>query len=114
VSGGGVVVEGINHNSTCSFSSDFQFYTLAPTLGNGWALLGEPTKWISVSSRRFADLAQDTASLSVTLRGVVGEKVTVNWATPQNKVLQTSCTLGNTNTARMTVDIATSTVHCSL
>jgi hypothetical protein len=28
---------------------DFQLHAVAPTLENGWTLLGEPSKWVPVS-----------------------------------------------------------------
>ena len=37
---------------------DFQVFTLSPVV-QGWALLGEPDKWVSVSEARFSDLVFD-------------------------------------------------------
>ena len=36
---------------------DFQLHAVAPVLDNGWALLGEPSKWVPVSKARFDSLA---------------------------------------------------------
>ena len=41
---------------------DFQLHTVSPVLGNGWALLGEPDKWVSVSAARFSQLEYDGGS----------------------------------------------------
>ena len=40
-------------------SYDFQVLTVAPLLPNGWALLGEPDKWVHVSNARFRALSYD-------------------------------------------------------
>ena len=60
-----VVPFGINQPlqlSPCGLYN-FQLYTVAPVLGNGWALLGEPDKWVSVSAARFRDLSYDGSSV---------------------------------------------------
>ena len=44
---------------------DFQLYTLAPVQWNGWALLGELNKWVSVSTARFSNLVADDSGLQV-------------------------------------------------
>ena len=56
---------------------------------NGWALLGEPDKWVPVSNARFRDLAYesdggpgDVTSASVTVVGVEGEDISVAWLAP--------------------------------
>ena len=56
VSGGGSV-------SVAGWLYDFQLHTASPVLGNGWALLGEPDKWVSVSAARFSQLEYDGASV---------------------------------------------------
>ena len=67
---------------------DFQLHAVAPVLPNGWALLGEPDKWVPVSNVRFRDLTYDSDgggganSASVTVIGVEGEKVSVAWLAP--------------------------------
>ena len=44
---------------------------------NGFVLLGELDKWVTLSPDRFSNLVISAASLSVDLRGGVGETVTV-------------------------------------
>jgi hypothetical protein len=54
-------------------------------LGNGWALLGEPSKWVPVSAARFRDLEYDSTagtSCSVTAVGPEGEMIEVAWLKP--------------------------------
>jgi hypothetical protein len=46
-------------------SYDFQVYSIAPVLPNGWTLLGEPDKWVHVSSARFRDLSYDGNGVSL-------------------------------------------------
>ena len=56
---------------------DFQLWTVAPRLSNGWVLLGEAgTKWVGVSRRRIASV--ETAvdgGLVVQCHGVAGERI---------------------------------------
>ena len=65
---------------------DFQLWAIAPVLGNGWALLGEPSKWVPVSRARFSDLAFSgsghTALTSVLALGAPGEKIEVAFLAP--------------------------------
>ena len=51
---------------------------LAPKLAGGWYLLGEPSKWVSVSSQRFTGVVSDAASATVSMTGKAGEAVTVS------------------------------------
>lgn len=67
---------------------DFQLHAVAPVLPNGWALLGEPDKWVPVSNERFRDLSYSSGGgggdgfSSVTAMGVEGEAVSVAWLAP--------------------------------
>eukprot|EP00052_Salpingoeca_macrocollata_P034590 m.12039 g.12039 ORF g.12039 m.12039 type:complete len:746 (-) comp6683_c0_seq1:50-2287(-) len=85
---------------------DFQLYTAVPVLSTGWALLGESDKWVSVSSRRFFNLASTKDSVFVSLRGSVGESVEVNFADSAMKVYSVTCTFSQTGevTAMATSD----------
>lgn len=95
-----------------AIASDFQFYTLAPPLANGWTLLGEPSKWISVSNRRFAGISSDSQQVGVTLRGMSGENVAVGWVTNTGRYVRASCTITSSDSVRMTVDTNTLNVTC--
>jgi hypothetical protein len=92
--------------------SDFQFYTIAPALINGWTLLGEPNKWISVSGRRFEGVEADSQHVGVTVRGTFNERVQVNFASPDGKVIHATCTIPQSNTARIVVDAKSLEVSC--
>lgn len=83
--------------------SDFQLYTAVPVVG-GWALLGEPNKWATISNTRFSDLAIFAQSLSVTLTGVPGEHVSVSVLGPDHNVRTLSCPIPAGSKARVTVD----------
>jgi len=97
---------------------DFAVWNLAPRETNGWALLGEvATKWVGVSTARFAALASpgvridpksgDPAHISVDLRGKPGERVVVGFAPPLASGADTTaattvsatCVVGSTGTA---------------
>lgn len=75
-------LSGADSISVKGWEYDFEVHTVAPVLGNGWTLLGEPDKWVSVSSMRFQGLGYDGNNAAVTLVGAPGEVVTVNWLAP--------------------------------
>jgi hypothetical protein len=54
---------------------DFRLYAVSPRLWNGWAVLGELSKWVPVNSRRFTGIQADTDGVTVGLRGAPGECV---------------------------------------
>jgi hypothetical protein len=71
---------------------DFDVISSAPLLPNGWALLGEPSKWVAVSAARFRDVAYTAAGgASVTAMGPEGEHVDVAWLDPRGKRTVVSC-----------------------
>ena len=43
----------------------------------GWAILGETAKWVPVNNMRFSDVAWDSSSVTVTLRGSENEDIEV-------------------------------------
>lgn len=63
----------------------FNYWTVAPVLKNGWVILGEITKWVSMSAARFTsiDVAQD--SLKLELAGATGEEVQIAFLKPASK-----------------------------
>jgi len=86
---------------------DFQLYSLAPVLPNGWALIGETAKWIPVNPVRFSDLSYDSTSVTVTLRGAVNEAIEVSFYNSQaSSVVTVSCTFGEEETLVMSVPSA--------
>ena len=76
-------------------------------------LLGEPDKWISVSSRRFGSVDYNSLATTVTVRGALGETVHVNFASPDGKVVKAACTVPRGNTATISVDATSASVQCS-
>ena len=53
----------------------FDLHMISPVLANGWVLLGDLERYVSVSSRRFASVAASEGSLSIDVLGVAGETV---------------------------------------
>lgn len=94
---------------------DFQLWSLAPLLANGWALLGEPSKWVSVSGKRFRDLEFDSTgdetSASVTVIGVEGENVEVAWFGPVGRSVVT-CTIPRGSAVSVQVGSAIPSGRC--
>ena len=71
--------------------------TLAPLLPGGWALLGEPDKFVGVSHRRFARVdGRDRDVLTLELEGMVSEAVHLVIVTPRPdaRVLVLHATIG--------------------
>ena len=61
--------------SECS-ATDFEYWSLAPIMSNGWALLGELTKVLPVSETRFVSLITEDGDIHVVyLTGEAGEIV---------------------------------------
>lgn len=68
--------------------ADFKLVLISPIL-HGYALLGEPDKWVSVSSQRFSDLHFSDGEARVSVQGEVGESVVVRWWVAQKVVVST-------------------------
>jgi hypothetical protein len=73
---------------------DFSFYSIAPVLGNGWTLLGEQDKWVSLSATRFTDVTTLPAGLVIKIHGAPGEIVNIGVVPPGAAAPMTkSCTV---------------------
>lgn len=89
----------------CS-KDDFQVWHTAPVLPNGWALLGELDKWVSVSAFRFSQLAYSEAAASVRINGPQNETVAVTWAllsTDTVSLITAACVLPPAGSATLRV-----------
>jgi len=81
---------------------DFTFHSIAPVYSNGWALLGEPDKWIAVSEERFTDVTELPTALVVNLRGTPGEIVNVAFKVPGSMAPKVvSCVVPQSGTAKL-------------
>merc|ERR1711904_580094 len=96
--------------ATCG-EDDFQLYLVAAPTGKKYTLLGEPDKWISVSSQRFSDLAGSDDHASVKVHGQAGEKVTVRWADAGGKISSATCPLSAAGEA--TSHVSSAGVSCA-
>lgn len=89
----------------------FRFVRTVPVLCNGWLLLGETDKFISVSETRILDLAVDcSAGIVVQVGGALGEVVTLLLSPPPADggsaapaVIVCSCTVGTTGRCSIVV-----------
>ena len=73
---------------------DFQIWSISPILGNGWALLGEQSKWVPVSAARFSQLTWDSGgTASVVATGHEGEVVEVAWAKKAGATVVARCVI---------------------
>ena len=63
----------------------FDLHLLAPVFANGWALLGDPARYVSVSARRFARVEPSATGLAVDVAGVADERVAVVALRPAEK-----------------------------
>eukprot|EP01061_Rhynchopus_euleeides_P007092 TRINITY_DN1606_c0_g1_i4.p1 TRINITY_DN1606_c0_g1~~TRINITY_DN1606_c0_g1_i4.p1 ORF type:complete len:755 (+),score=302.52 TRINITY_DN1606_c0_g1_i4:45-2309(+) len=76
----------------------FWLHYTAPVQTNGWALLGEMSKWVPVSAKRFTAVSVSGSDLVATCAGSAGESITVSFA-KDGKATATTCTFaGNTLT----------------
>jgi hypothetical protein len=55
----------------------FNYYVIAPVLQSQWVLLGEVSKFITVSHQRIMSLTDTTSSLTFTLAGTKGEVLSI-------------------------------------
>ena len=80
-----------------------QLFVAAPVLSNGWAVLGETTKIVPVSSQRISSISanSDGAAVVVELIGANGENVQMGFMSADGKVVVLHCTLGLTGRVRM-------------
>lgn len=77
--------------SACPSYSDFSVWTVSPVLSNGWSIAGERNKWVKMSPHRFIDIAIELDGIEVSIVGVVQESITVDFITPEAKVISVSC-----------------------
>ena len=56
-------------------SHRFDLLQLSPVLKNGWVLLGEVNKYVSVSSRRFTQVSMISGGMRVEVAGSPGEEI---------------------------------------
>ena len=102
------------HVRACDLDN-FEHVLLVPALAGGWRLLGEPSKWVSVSPQRFVGVAsrgasaRAGASATAWVAGAPGEEVTVAWMAPPShgeaKLVQQVCKLGASGEAACTVTL---------
>jgi len=85
---------------------DFQLWHTAPAqCDSTWALMGQLTKWVPASSRRFTATSCTEGSLVVSVSGAAGEAVDVSFASLKNGgVVVAHCTLGYDGTAKAKSD----------
>ena len=74
-------------------AGDFRLYHVAPRLANGWAYLGELSKFIPVAEARTRSLRFDVNSVSVALAGAAGEVVDLTFLAPNGTVVSAECVL---------------------
>ena len=74
-------------------AGDFRLYHVAPRLANGWAYLGELSKFVPVTEARTRSLSFDAASVAVALAGAAGEVVDLTFLAPNGTVVSAECVL---------------------
>jgi hypothetical protein len=97
---------------------EIQFWVAAPVLQNGWTILGERSKVVSIAAQRvvsFETIAggDNKAAVVVELVGAAGESVTLDFAKPDRTVVSAVCGLGRSGRARLTVGSAGNTCEPS-
>mmetsp|Transcript_48976 Transcript_48976/g.106369 ORF Transcript_48976/g.106369 Transcript_48976/m.106369 type:complete len:189 (+) Transcript_48976:41-607(+) len=81
----------------------FESWSVSPVAANGWALLGEQSKWVPVSPARFVSLDVDGKTMTVQLNGVEGETTGIAFRAPDGSVVEVPCTFGPAGSATVTV-----------
>ena len=107
----GKVVEVFDFSSSSSIMintcgrSDFQYWTIAPTLeGTGMALLGELNKIVTVAETRFRYISKFGSDCVISLVGAPGEKVEVSlYDTGEKTAKVVTCNMSSSGTATLHV-----------
>ena len=84
-------------------AGDFHLYHVAPRLANGWAYLGELSKFVPVTEARTRSLSFDAAGVAVSLAGAAGEEVGVAFLAPNGTVVAAGCVLSAAGVGEVTV-----------
>ncbi len=58
---------------------DFAVWHTAPVFSNGWALLGDLSKYVPTSEQRFLNVQVTQTGATVDIKGSPGESVSVTW-----------------------------------
>ncbi len=86
--------------------TDFQVWHTAPVFSNGWALLGELTKWVPVAEARISSVSVSDADVIVNLMGEAGENVPLTFYNPGTSNTTTlACVLDAAGRARAIMPI---------
>eukprot|EP01064_Diplonema_japonicum_P018967 TRINITY_DN2766_c0_g1_i1.p1 TRINITY_DN2766_c0_g1~~TRINITY_DN2766_c0_g1_i1.p1 ORF type:complete len:748 (+),score=157.49 TRINITY_DN2766_c0_g1_i1:51-2294(+) len=78
-------------------SNDFDLSYVAPVNANGWALLGELSKWVPVSAQRVTSVNPKNGDLEVVVNGAPHEEVVLTFYKTQP--VEVRCVLPATGTA---------------
>ena len=84
-------------------AGDFHLYHVAPRLANGWAYLGELSKFVPVTEARTRSLSFDAAGVAVALAGAAGEVVDLTFLAPNGTVVSAECVLSAAGLGEVTV-----------
>ena len=84
--------------------SDFQVAHTAPLWANGWALLGDLTKWVPVAEARFSSIVVDAGGVQATLTLNEGETVEVYFYSNNGaKTVAVTCKFSGSNAVTVRV-----------
>ena len=68
------------HPKHGAYSIQFEVVLVSPAVEGGWFLLGEPSKWVSVSSQRFSEVKTSAAGgASVKVAGAAPRPCIAQW-----------------------------------
>lgn len=86
-----------------------QLFIAAPVLANGWAVLGETTKMVAVSTQRIGGIASTSsggAAIELELMGSVGETVEMGFMAATGGIVTVSCEVGMSGRVRMLAGVS--------
>ena len=94
--------------------SDFQYWGIAPYFSNGYALLGELDKIISVSEARFSDIVTSGDTVTMKVSGVPTEEVSVTFYNMSSKkTVVVACTISDSGINEAIIADSGGTVSCN-
>lgn len=96
-----------NSSSTLYFPAGVDYgaarlITAAPVLSNGWAVLGETSKFIAMSRQRFSELTvQKDGGVRIQVAGVLRERVSITVRDPGGQIKEYECSFTSSGEATL-------------
>jgi len=79
----------------CAQSIDFRYWMITTSFENGWTLLGETNKFVTVANARIINIITDETGIQIFFSGSKDEVVEWGFLTPSMQQISVICTISN-------------------